>query len=229
MRYFTLFLAFILLFTLAAVSFYLFAIGPEWADALGALIPRLFSDAWGRAALAAAGLVSLGCSLSLASLLLGIEPAARRQIFLKNETGSIGVSLDAIEEFIKRRGETVRGVRDLSVKAEIQDGGLVIRNRVVLELQRNVPEFTNEFQGVVHRELTDTLGLNNVKEVRVLIHKIFPREPLKEPKLLTGPQQVVLKPENERGGDDETRNGGHKEEAVTYITPREDRGKGEST
>ena len=119
----------------------------------------------------------------------------RKHIILENESGTVGPSLDAIEEFVKRRGTAVRGVRDLHVKAEIVEGGLIIRNKVVLELQRNVPEFIRDFQAVIGHELKETLGLSDVKEVRVLIHKLFPREGGKEPMLLSGPQQVLLKAE----------------------------------
>ena len=81
----------------------------------------------------------------------------------------------------------------LSHSRRTEDGGLVLSTKVVLELQRNVPEFSREFQEKLRRELTETLGLGKIKEIRVMIHKIFPRNAAKEPPLLSPPTQVLLK------------------------------------
>lgn len=220
-RIFTLIIAFLLLFCLSALSIFLVLWDAPLVVLLGNVFSHLAVTFWGKTVLTAIGLIGLGCSLSLLSILLGIEPGASPLIVLNSEAGTVGVSIDAVEEFVKRKGEAVRGVRNLQVHANVEDTGLVIHNRIVLELQRNIPEFIHEFQSLIHRELTVTLGLQNVKEVKVLIHKIFPKDASKEQKLLTGPQTVLLK----QNTVDEDDHGHRREEGITVITPKEFREK----
>lgn len=220
-RIFTLLFSFFMLFCVAAVCTFLVLWDAQMVVTISNIFSHLAVTLWGKTVLAALGLIGLGCSLSLLSILLGLEPGANPHIILESEAGAVGVSVDAVEEFVKRKGETVRGVRDLQVRAEIEEGGLVIRNRIVLELQRNIPEFIHEFQSLIHRELTFTLGLQNIKEVKVLIHKIFPKDSSKEQKLLSGPQTVLLK--QNHNDDDEYEH--RREDGITVITPKEFREK----
>ncbi len=222
-RIITLFLSFLLLFCASAMCGFLVIGDHETILLTGAALSNAALTVWGKAVLAALCLLGLGCSLSLLALLLGINPGADEHVVLSNDAGAVGVSIDAIEEFVKRKGETVRGVRDLQVHVEKEENGLVVRNRIVLELQRNIPEFIQEFQSLVNRELHVTLGLQNVAEVKVLIHKLFPKDASKEPKLLTGPQTVLLK-QNQEGEDDNTQEP-RREEGVKIITPKDYREK----
>ncbi len=161
------------------------------------VLEQMHGTNWGKILIIAFGFITLGCSLSLFALLLGLEPGTKRQVVFENEGGSVGVALDAVEDFIKRKCSNITGVRDLQVRAEEENGELRLQTKVVLELQRNVPDFSREFQQRIHRELEETLGFQNIKEVKVLIHKIFPREAPKEPVLLSAPSQVILKDDEE--------------------------------
>lgn len=218
-RILTLILSFLLLFSLASLCVYAVLWNADTIVITGNAVSHFAVTLWGKTIIAAVGLICLGCSLALLSILLGLEPDSSQHIVLESETGTVGVSIDAIEEFVKRKGEAVRGVRDLQVHAEIEDEGLVVRNRIVLELQRNIPEFIHEFQSLIHHELTVTLGMQNIKEVKVLIHKLFPKDASKEPKLLAGPQTVVLKQDNDE--EKEPR----REDGVKIITPKDYREK----
>jgi len=193
MKHFSLILSLLILFTLSFLCLSIVLWDNTLLLALCRMLPVFYAESWGKAFFFALGFIGLGCSLSLFALLLGLEPGSRDPVVLENEAGTVGVSLDAIEEFIKRKGTSVHGVRDLHVRAEVEDGGLVLSTKVVLELQRNVPEFSREFQEKLRRELTETLGLGKIKEIRVMIHKIFPRNAAKEPPLLSPPTQVLLK------------------------------------
>lgn len=86
----------------------------------------------------------------------------------------------------------VDGVRDLSVRAQMTEEGISLLTRVTLELQRNVPEFIYSFQNRIQYELIETLGLQKVKEIQILIHKILPKES-GEGRLLGSPSPVLLK------------------------------------
>lgn len=222
-RIITLLISFLLLFCGSALCGFLVIWDNEMILLTGAALSNTALTLWGKTVLAALGLVGLGCSLSLLALLLGIDPGADDHVVLSNEAGAVGVSIDAIEEFVKRKGEAVRGVRDLQVHVEKAENGLVVRNRIVLELQRNIPEFIQEFQSLVSHELHITLGLQNVVEVKVLIHKLFPKDASKEPKLLTGPQTVLLKQNQE--DEEEPKPESRREEGVKIISPKEYREK----
>lgn len=212
-RIISLILSFIILFCLASLCVFLVLWDANMVLLVSNTTGAIATTMWGKTIIAAFGLIGLGCSLSLLSLLLGLEPGTQPHVIMESETGTVGVSVDAIEEFVKRKGEAVRGVRDLQVHVDIENEGMVVRNRIVLELQRNIPEFIQEFQSMIHRELTVTLGMQNIKEVKVLIHKIFPKDASKEPKLLAGPQTVVLKQEQESEEENEPRH----EEGVKII------------
>ncbi len=209
MKHFTLGLSFVLFLCFSFTCWLIVIWDPSLLPTLGGLMERMYAESWGTILLIALGFITLGCALSLFALLLGMEPGVRRQVVLEGEGGKIGVALDAVEDFIKRKCSSIPGIRDLQVRAEDENGELNIRTKLILELHRNVPEFTKEFQGKIYRELNETLGLQNIKEVQVMIHKIFPRESSKEPVLLSAPSQsqVLLKDTEEEDytlGEQET-------------------------
>ncbi|MEW6235715.1 MAG: alkaline shock response membrane anchor protein AmaP [Candidatus Omnitrophota bacterium] len=208
MRQLTLLASFVILICLSLACWLIVLGNSSLLLGISVWLPNIYMDAWGKIAFWAFALLSLGCSLSLLAMIFGFEPRMRKHIILEDESGAIGVSLDAIEDFIKRKAININGVRDLHVRAEAVEGELLLKTKVVLELQRNVPEFTKMFQEKIHRELVDTLGLQNVKEVQVLIQKILPRETKSEPILLSPPAQIYLKEpdeENSPGEDHPTK------------------------
>lgn len=193
MKQITLSVSFLIVFVMSLTCWLIVLGSEELLIGLCTLLPNIYLyETWGKLAFWAFAFISFACSLSLFALLLGLEPRLRKHVILENEAGAIGVSLDAIEDFIKRKAINVSGVRDLIVRAEAIDGELLLKTKIVLELQQNVPSFTKDFQEKIRRELTDTLGLQNIKEVQVLIHKILPRESKSEPILLSPPSQKIL-------------------------------------
>ncbi len=192
MKQVSLILSFLILFTLSFIAWVIVLGNSSLLMGISVWLPNVYMETWGKIAFWAFAFLSLGCSLSLLAILFGIEPRIRKHVVLEDESGAIGVSLDAIEDYIKRKAIHVDGVRDLHVRAEVEEGELLLRTKVVLELQRNVPEFTKVFQDRIYRELVETLGLSNVKEVQVLIHKLLPRESKTEPILLNPPASNVL-------------------------------------
>lgn len=174
----------VLFFFLAALGLFLTAWDPEILLTLSIRIVNVLNYGWG---------VALGLFLSFSFLALGIylfsaaigfEPRLRQHIILSQEAGPIGISIDAIEDFIKRKSRTIEGIRELQVQAEMIDGSLHVDLKLVLELNKNIPDFMREFQQRLNRDLSETLGISNVKEVNILIHKIIPRESSNDPILL---------------------------------------------
>lgn len=118
----------------------------------------------------------LSCARSLLGMILGLGPGHSRLLTIDGEGGQISVALDAVEEFLRRKGSAVSGVKDLQVNAEVSGGLLLVHTRLVLILARDIPSFSREFQGLLRNEVTKTLGFQNVKEVRVIIQKMVTEE-----------------------------------------------------
>lgn len=199
MKQLNLLLASVLLLSVSGICLYIIL----WYPPVGmqqfiGITVALFNSLWGKIFIIAVGFVYLGCGLSLLALFMGLDPADRPHILLDQEGGVVGVSLDAVEEYIKRKGQTVEGVRDITVRAQMSDEGIILLTRVTLELQRNVPEFIQAFQNKIHYELTETVGLKKVKEIQILIHKILPKEG-SEGRLLGSPSPVLLKESDSNG------------------------------
>ncbi|MBI1390543.1 MAG: alkaline shock response membrane anchor protein AmaP [bacterium] len=174
-------------FFLSAFCLFLVLWDSEFVIYIALLIERMLDFGWGIALMFTAGFGFLALAMYLLLYALGFEPRLRQHLILSKEDGPIGISLDAVEDFIKRKGRNEPGVRELQVHAEVIDGMLDIDLKMVLELHRNIPDFMREFQQKLNRELKETLGLSNLREVNILIHKILPKENANEPILLVPP------------------------------------------
>jgi uncharacterized alkaline shock family protein YloU len=198
MKQFNLLLACVILLSISSLCFYIILWHPDAIQRLIGLTLNIYNSFWGKVMVVAVGFICAGCGISLLAAFLGLDPNERQHIILEQEGGAVGVSLDAIEEFIKRKGQAIDGVRDLAIKSELTPEGLAIQTRLTLELQKNVPEFIQAFQGRVYHELTETLGVKDIKEVKVLIHKITPKDFGGEGRLLGPPASVLLKEPEEK-------------------------------
>ncbi len=171
MRYLCLFFSFLILFVLTFVSWWMLW-DPRLLVVLANTLPRLHSLEWGHTFLFSFGAVCFVCTFSLFSQLIGASPALRQYIMFDNKTGSVSVSLDAIEDFIRRKGMAVPEVREIDARVETNDKSLSVHAGLELQLIRNIPEFTKSFQEMLRRELDETLGLKHIKEIKILIKKI---------------------------------------------------------
>lgn len=174
----------VVLFFLAALGLFLTAWDPEILLILSIRIVNTLNYGWGVALGLFFSFSFLALGIYLFSAAIGFEPRLRQHIILSQEAGPIGISVDAIEDFIKRKGRAIDGIREMQVQAELVDGSLEVNLKLVLELNKNIPDFMREFQQRLYRDLTETLGLTNVKDVNILIHKIIPRESSNDPILL---------------------------------------------
>jgi len=119
-------------------------------------------------------LVLLLVNLAFSALAAAFEftPGFSRHLTIEGEGGQISVALDAVEEFLRRKGCEVSGVQELQVNAEVCSGLLAVYCRLSLILDRDIPTFAKEFQGLLRNEITRTLGAQDIKEIRVIIHKM---------------------------------------------------------
>ncbi len=158
-----------------------------------ATAPQFFQTILGKISLLLFGMITLVCSLALAAIVFDYEPFPTRRMIIENDAGSVGVSLNAIEEFIKRKGKNVTGVRDIQVRASENENGLHLQTKLIVELQKNMPEFIEQFQKKIGYELETTLGIHNIEKVEVLIQKIFPRDASAEVLMMGQSTKLLLK------------------------------------
>ncbi len=194
----------VLFFFLAVLGLFLSIWDADFLVTISVNLVNLLNNSWGAALglLFSFSLVALG--VYLLSAAIGFEPRLRQHIILSQESGPIGISIDAIEDFIKRKSRSIEGIREMNVQAEMIDGSLNIDLKLVLELNRNIPDFMREFQLRLNRDLSETLGISKINDVNILIHKIIPKESPNDPILLvpntTGDPRKQAGPQEKKDG-----------------------------
>lgn len=92
---------------------------------------------------------------------------------LQNPLGRIEISQKAISDFIQRVGGEVEGVRDLKAKVKSTEEGIDVGLSLSAQAQGEIPRLIDELQSVVKRYLNTTVGVENVREIKVKIGKII--------------------------------------------------------
>lgn len=101
---------------------------------------------------------------------VGKEEAA---VPLRNPLGEVEISQKAICEFIQRVGREVQGVEDLKAKVRSTEQGLDVDLNLSVHAQGEIPRLIDELQTVVKNYLNNTVGVEDVREVRVKVGKIL--------------------------------------------------------
>lgn len=153
----------------------------------------LYTGIQGKLIIAACGFITIGCAFSLLLSSFSFDAEPKTIIVQENESGTIGISQNAIEQFVIRTAKNMHGVNDISIRTEEIGNQLSIRVKLILTLERKIPEFIRDFQETIHRELTETLGLNNLRDIQVVIQKVIPQETIVTPYAKEEKTQVVLK------------------------------------
>lgn len=116
------------------------------------------------------------------TVLFSVVKFRRREktVKLKSPYGEVRVSLGAIEDFIKMIKDQIRGVKEIRPKVFVRPTGLKIYAKVSLWSDRNVHEMTQDLQDTIRRYIQDTLGIQEIGEIRVFVSKILFREAKEE-------------------------------------------------
>lgn len=99
--------------------------------------------------------------------------AEKTAIPLKNPLGEVEISQKAISEFVQRIGKEVEGVEDLEAGIKSSDEGLDVYLTLSAEPKGEIPRLIDELQTVVRNYLTSTIGIENVREIKVKVAKIL--------------------------------------------------------
>lgn len=92
---------------------------------------------------------------------------------LRNPLGEIEISQRAICEFIQRVGKEVQGVEDLKAKVKSTEEGVDVDLTLAAHAQGEIPRLIDELQNVIKNYLNNTVGIENVREIRVKVGKIL--------------------------------------------------------
>lgn len=92
---------------------------------------------------------------------------------LRNPLGEVEISQKAISDFIQRVGREVEGVGDLKAKVKSTDEGTDVELSLSAQAQGEIPRLIDELQNVVKKYLNTTVGIENVREIRVRVGKII--------------------------------------------------------
>ncbi|MCD6257209.1 alkaline shock response membrane anchor protein AmaP [Candidatus Aerophobetes bacterium] len=92
---------------------------------------------------------------------------------LRNPLGEIEISQKAICEFIQRVGKEVQGVEDLKAKVKSTEEGVDVDLTLAAHAQGEIPRLIDELQNVIKNYLNNTVGIENVREIRVKVGKIL--------------------------------------------------------
>ena len=110
--------------------------------------------------------------LSIALPLLARE-RGNAVIPLKNPLGEVKISQKAICGFIQRVGKEVEGVEDIKADIKLAEEGVDVYLTLSAQAQGEIPRLIDELQTVVKNYLNNTVGIENVQEVKVKVTKII--------------------------------------------------------
>lgn len=95
----------------------------------------------------------------------------RRAVVHETDLGEVYVSLDAIENLVKKVALQVRGVRDVKAKVSNDPGGVAVYLRTVVAPDASIPDASQELQNILKQYVKDVVGITLV-QIRVAVENI---------------------------------------------------------
>lgn len=97
--------------------------------------------------------------------------AEPNSILIPSELGEVRISLDSIDSLVHQAVKSVKGIKDLKTRIVLREGGLFIYVKAILYGDRNIPELSQQMQGVIGEHVFNISGVN-VSEVKVLVENV---------------------------------------------------------
>lgn len=115
--------------------------------------------------------------IMLVSLFLANLIYARRQkertIAFDNPSGPVSVSLNAIEDLMRRIAVRVPEIKEIRPSITATKKGLDVEIRLVLKTDVNIPEMTAKLQDMIRSKIQDVVGLEGKINIRIHVIKII--------------------------------------------------------
>ena len=127
--------------------------------------------------------MGIGGIMTLLSLLYLITFGPRRQkvryISFDSDNGAVSISVSAVRDFIRKLGDEFGAVVGIDPKIRAEKDTISVDLDVKVQTGIRIPEFSQALQNRVREGMQDSLGIAEVKEVKVRIQEIVgtPRPP----------------------------------------------------
>lgn len=95
-------------------------------------------------------------------------------IAFDNPSGRVSLSLLALEDVLKRMLEKLNEIKDVKLLINPSKKGLLIKIKLVIFSELNIPEITYRVQDLVKKKIQDTIGVEGNIDVCIYIGKILP-------------------------------------------------------
>ena len=100
-----------------------------------------------------------------------------RSVSFSGPGGLVRVHLSAIEDFLVNEiRQRIKAVKRIRVSTIITPKGLQVYNQVIIWAGYDIPTATGKIQDLVKRLLQDTIGVERLGEIKVLVYRIATTE-----------------------------------------------------
>lgn len=118
-----------------------------------------------------AGILLVLISISFAQLILG-RLQRERTIAFNNPSGQVTISLNAVEDLIKRITSSVAEIKEVRPDVIAGKRGIEVNLKVILKSEANIPDLTSQLQEIIKNRVQETLGIEEQIVVRIHVAKI---------------------------------------------------------
>ncbi len=135
-----------------------------------------FSERWYEA-MGAGGIIVLLSLLHLVTF--GPRRPKARYISFDSGNGAVSISVNAVRDFIRKLGDEFGAVVGIDPKIRTEKETISVDLDVKVQTGVRIPEFSQALQNRVREGMQDSLGIAEVKEIKVRIQEIVgtPRPP----------------------------------------------------
>ncbi len=167
---------FVLLFATAGYVLYAAFACPAWKQSMEWL--QTSTDARFTVATGAGVFILLGIIYVLA----GVQRKCREEfISFENEGGAVSISMKAVRDYVGRVADEYAAVLSLEPAIRAPSGKIEVELNVRVKSGTQIPELCRLMQERVKETLHDTLGLPEVRNVRVNVREIVASTPEGKP------------------------------------------------
>lgn len=92
-------------------------------------------------------------------------------ILIPSEFGEVRISLESIDSLVHQAAKTIKGIKDMKTRIVLREGSLYIYVKAILYGDRNIPELSQQMQGIIQDHVLKISGVD-VSEVKVLIENV---------------------------------------------------------
>jgi uncharacterized alkaline shock family protein YloU len=137
------------------------------------------------------GLLLILISIFLAQQILG-RFQREKTIAFATASGEVTVSLNAVEDLIKRLAGVIPEIRELRPDVIAKKGTIMVDLRVILRSEANIPELTARLQDITRLKIQEVLGLEEQIIIKIHIAKIVAQEDKEKKKKEAEKQEAIL-------------------------------------